>query len=114
RHFQELIRRQRTRSKPCLPHCAVEVVHVIHSRADRRPTRALGFECNLAFTLKLAIHVAPEDLSIVRGGDVIPLANRMQLVAKQYRSVVTRTGYERVETPLIAVDDAQLEQETGV
>src|SRR5882672_4681776 len=113
-HFQELIRRQRAWSKARLSHRTVEVVHMIHSRADRRRTGAVGLECKLGFALKLAVDIAAEHLAVVRGGDVIPLPGRMQLVAQQQRSAVPRAGDKRVKTPLIAVDDTQFEQETRV
>src|SRR6266705_6427735 len=76
-HSQELIRRQRAWSKARLSHRTVEVVHVIHSRADRRPTGAVGLECKLGFALELAIDVAAEHFAVIRGGDVIPLPDRM-------------------------------------
>jgi hypothetical protein len=38
----------------------------------------------------------------------------MQLVAQQQRPAVLRAGDKRVQTPFVAVDDTQLEQETRV
>src|SRR6185436_11239146 len=87
---------------------------MIDAGADRCRAGALRLEGQLGFALKLTIHIAAERLSVVCGRDVIPASERMQLVAKQQRLAVARAGDKRVEAPLAAVDDTELEQESCV
>ena len=79
---------------------------MIHPRADRCRAGAVGLERKLGLALKHAVHVAAEHVSVVRGGDVVPLADRMQLVAKsRARSYARRPATNASKAPLLAVDD---------
>src|SRR5690349_17902026 len=88
---------------------ALEVVELVHANADGGAAGALRSELDAERAIEAAIDIAAKFLAIVDGGDVVPAAELVKMLAIEERFFAGARAIEGIETPL-AVDDADFEE----
>lgn len=93
---------------------AAEVVAPSDARADRRCARALAYNRDLRHVVQVSIDVTPKHPAVERLRDVTPRADQLELLRDHERLVKCCAVHKRIERPLSAIDDPQLEQKSRV